>query len=958
MTRIVINIYDYLSRHRRAGWLLFAGVTAFLIVSMLSIGYKEDIRDFLPFDDDNATAMEIYQDITGANRVYAVVSGDDTDCVIDAVEALLENIGERDTLGYIARTVATVDEDAMQRVLEAVYGLMPVLLTDEDYDRIDSLLASPGIADERVAAVKQSLLMPASGVIADNAARDPLGLFGGVTGRLGQAAAALDFNTGSGYIMSADGTDVFVLFESSFGPNESGLNGMLVDMLEDAADAVRASHDGVEITFTGAPVVAVENARCIKHDSLWSVIAAGLVIMALLIYVFRDARNIALIFVSVGWGWLFAMGAIALYYDSVSIIVIGIASVMLGIAVNYPLHLVDHLGECRDRKTALGQIVAPLVVGNVTTVGAFLCLVPLDSPALHDLGLFSSMLLIGTILFVLIFLPHVVRTRRRQGDAHGFIDRLASIEPSGNKHVLWWILALTVVFAIFSTRTTFDPDLRKINYLTDRNRELLDRLGSMFGSAGGQPVYVASTGSTWDEAVQQFERTRRLIGPEADGYGLSPMLGSFVVSRDTQLRRLERWELIAARRDSLMRLVDDARRRHGFSDGAFDDFDAMLLRNYSTVGLEEMSPLVETLFMGSVGRSGGRYSIVDVVKVPDDADRPAVIERLRAVVPAETLVFDVETMNGSLTSALADNFNYIGLACGCIVFLFLWLSMGRIELAVVSFLPMAVGWVWILGIMGMFGLHFNIVNVILATFIFGQGDDYTIFITEGLCYEHATGRRVLPQYKRSIIVSALIMFVGIGMLVFASHPAMRSLGQVAVIGMIVVVAMAYVIPPLAFGFLVNCRGRRRYRPVTARKLWLNALWHAGRLLRVGGGAIPGVEVAIAGRLPERRERVVVVYNHRSELDKWILRQLDRYYDVVDIQEDASLARGGRVLNVCIVGADMLLPLGEDIYSPGRVTLVLDRSPLDCEAVAREYVSADDTRRVEADRALYKRYDSA
>ena len=86
-------------------------------------------------------------------------------------------------------------------------------------------------------------------------------------------------------------------------------------------------------------------------------------------------------------------------------------------------------------------------------------------------------------------------------------------------------------------------------------------------------------------------------------------------------------------------------------------------------------------------------------------------------------------MNSALAINLSDNFNYFGWACGIIVFIFLWFSFGNIELAIMSFLPMAVSWIWILGIMGLTGIQFNIVNIILATFIFGQGDDYTIFMT-------------------------------------------------------------------------------------------------------------------------------------------------------------------------------------------------------------------------------------
>ena len=112
---------------------------------------------------------------------------------------------------------------------------------------------------------------------------------------------------------------------------------------------------------------------------------------------------------------------------------------------------------------------------------------------------------------------------------------------------------------------------------------------------------------------------------------------------------------------------------------------------------------------------------------------------------------------------------------------------------------MAFGWLWILGIMNLCGISFNIVNIILATFIFGQGDDYTIFITEGLIKDYRSGGKILISYQKSIILSALIMFVGIGSLIFAKHPALFSLAEVTIVGMACVVFMAWVVPP----FLIN-----------------------------------------------------------------------------------------------------------------------------------------------------------
>jgi predicted RND superfamily exporter protein len=56
-------------------------------------------------------------------------------------------------------------------------------------------------------------------------------------------------------------------------------------------------------------------------------------------------------------------------------------------------------------------MVLPLFIGNLTTVAAFFCLLWLDARAMQDLGLFASLMLVGTILFVLIFLPQFMRRR-------------------------------------------------------------------------------------------------------------------------------------------------------------------------------------------------------------------------------------------------------------------------------------------------------------------------------------------------------------------------------------------------------------------------------------------------------------------------------------------------------------------------------------------------------------------
>lgn len=112
---------------------------------------------------------------------------------------------------------------------------------------------------------------------------------------------------------------------------------------------------------------------------------------------------------------------------------------------------------------------------------------------------------------------------------------------------------------------------------------------------------------------------------------------------------------------------------------------------------------------------------------------------------------------------------------------------------------MLISWVIILGLMGILGIEFNIINIILSTFIFGIGDDFSIFIMDGLQNKYRTGQKVLNSHKTAIFFSAFTTVVGMGALVFAKHPALQSISLISILGMIAVVLVAYTIQPLISG---------------------------------------------------------------------------------------------------------------------------------------------------------------
>ncbi len=898
MTEFFLKIYDFLSARRGLSIAVALALTILLAFFASRVHYEEDIAKFLPQSGDIQRYQDVYQQFAAQSRIAVVFSPVSDTLDMETMEGAMTRLGEiLDESEMAVHVSATVDESQVFDLMDAVYAHLPYLLTDEDYRRIDSLLRIPGFVRDRIAQDKQTLMFPVAGTLMHTLPVDPLQLFTPVLRRLNSLKMSDAFQIIDGYLFTADGRHGIVTFDSPFGANESYRNGQLSKYLDARIGELQAEFPGVEITAVGAPLIAASNAAQIKRDSITAVAIAIVLILMILLLHYRRLSDILWVGASILFGALFSLAGISLFRGSISIIVIGIGSVIVGIVANYPLHFLDQYKETGDRREALKEMVLPLLIGNLTTVAAFFCLLWLDARAMQDLGLFASLMLVGTILFVLVFLPQFMRYRPAPA-AHRLFDRWAGLNLSRSKAKPWILLsglAITLVLGFFSRKTTFDSDLSHINYMTPAQREKLDILSQVQSSG---TMYAVAEGATLQEAVDRNEAlTERLR--TSDAVSSVSGVGEMLPSQQRQKRAADRWNAFWQEEEHRRVLAEVAREADacGFSPQAFQPFFALFESPCSVVGIETFDDIIGPFTDKYIFPMENGYRIVSYV----GTDRPEAVHALVDGGSPHTFVFSGSDMGRRLVDMLRGSFNYIGMVCSVVVFLFLLLSFRRIELALMAFLPLAVSWIWILGIMHLTGIQFNIVNIILATFIFGQGDDYTIFITEGLLYEYTTGKPRLSSYKHSVVISALIMFAGIGCLVVARHPALRSLALVTIVGMATVVLMASFLPPVVFDWLTRKKGQLRDVPVTlgrllytlmygiafltlflllipytalhflvgrdteARKLrYHELLWKIARFCLQH---LPGIGFTIRNRAGETFEKpAVIIANHQSHLD--------------------------------------------------------------------------------------------
>ena len=840
MKSFFLNIYRYLRQHSAVLWGALTLLTLLCVLSAMRINFVEDISGFLPRNKDNERINYAYEHIGAANKlmVYISQTGEkdnekgneeniDYELLCDAADRFAELFQEASVETCLDATQNTdqnksvetchgtsllyqVDQDKIDEITAFVIENMPYFLTDEDYERMDTLLSYEHISEQL--ANDKLLLSSPMATMRTIIQKDPLIFSANILQSLNNFRPDNGYHIEDGYIFNKEGDEAIIVITSPYPVSETQNNAKLIQKIHETAHAVEEEFKHqVHVSSFGAAEVSLTNARQIKKDSFLAISLSLIFIMALLIYYYRNARSILLIFLSTLAGGLFALGVIALVKNPVSLIAIGVASIIIGIAINYPIHFLSHFKRTDDKEQIIKDIVTPLLTGNITTVGAFVSLMFISSDAMKDLGLFAALLLVGTIMFVLIFLPHLLGKHYPGKDRQLAFKSVAEFRPEKHGLIIVAVLVLTLVFFHFGKHASFDTDMHHINYMTEEQKAAFQQLLAE-SDTNMNTVYCIAEGNTLDEALEYNEK----IFAKTHGWASLQQvngIGNFMPSTVTQQKRLEHWhQFWKDKKEHFFRNLDKAAAENGFAPAAFQPCKNIIEQEYEIQDIQHFNLIKEELASNYISEEEGHYLVYNLLKVyKNDVDK---VETLFNGIDEHIFAFTESSIASRLVNALSQDFDYVLFICGFIVFAFLLISFGRIEICLMAFTPLVIAWIWILGIMGLTGISFNIVNIILATFIFGMGDDYSIFVTEGLSYEYRFGRPMLSQFKNSIILSSSIMFIGIGMLIFAKHPAMKSLAEVTIIGMLTVVLMAYIIPPFIFKWMTQKKGKPRKQPIT------------------------------------------------------------------------------------------------------------------------------------------------
>lgn len=827
--------------------LIFAG----LVFLVSKIRFEEDISKLIPINAENKDLQKVLKTVNFTDKIIVNIKRNDS---ADIDELLQYATDFTDSLeahsgNYIKNIRGKVDEENMFRTMDFVFQNLPLFLSKEDYQTIANKI-QPDSISAITEANYRTLISPSGIVSKDFILRDPLGLSFIALKKLRQLGVTDDFVLKEGYLVSKDEKNILLFISPKYSSSETAENSKFAEQLYSLQDSLDEKYSGkVSSEYFGAALIAVANAEQIKNDIQFTVGITFTLLILIFILFYRRLYIPFILFVPTLFGGLLAMALLFVIREEISAISLGIGSVLLGVTLDYSLHILTHIRNNETIENLYRDITEPILMSSLTTSTAFLCLLFLDSQALQDLGIFAAISVLGAAVFSLFFIPLVYKNPVSQKQRRNILDSVAGYPFHKNKILLAGIVVLIIVSFFTYPRVDFDKDISKLNYEPEKIKTAMRHLDELT-DISSKSVYLATYGKSVEGTLQlndSIHQKLELMKAKGEISGFSS-IGALVHSQRDQREKILQWREFwnENTKDSTENYLVRSGAEIGFKPTTFEKFYNFLDKDFQTLKPEDYQQVPSMLLEDFITTEADFTTITALVKLEDN--NASEIKETFKNFP-NTLVIDRQEMNETFLGSLKNDFHTLIGYCLIVVLLILFVFFRSFALTLVTIAPIFLTWFLTLGIMGLFHIKFNIFNIIITTFIFGLGIDYSIFMTKGLQKELQTGEKLMVTHKTSIMLSVLTTILGIGVLVFAKHPALYSISVVSIIGIFSAMFAAFTVQPLLFKLFIGSNTKPPIQP----RMFLHSMFSFG-YFGLGGIFVSLYSVTILPLLPVEKQK--------------------------------------------------------------------------------------------------------
>ncbi|MGR3309464.1 MAG: efflux RND transporter permease subunit [Candidatus Brocadiales bacterium] len=784
---------------------------------------NSDILDVLPTNNKNVAQFKDFIEKYGTmdNITFVIESEDNR---IDEQIELIENLAKRLIQSPL---IAYVDYSPLKTKNDLFLRRFPLFLDENGLKHLEKRLTPIGI-ERQIRQNRQKLLSPISSPFDyELIARDPLNLSDIVKDSLMKSHKTDRLDFSMGYYFTTDYSTAFI-FAKPKGKSrdmafvkelKKDLNTIILLAMKESGNP-----SGVQIGLTGGYILSDDIRKIIRHDIITST-ALSVFLIALLIWLVYRVR--ARVLIIIGFTMLTSLAmtlAFAFFlFGSLNVVTSIVAAVLIGLYVDYSMHTVkrfsDELRMHNNPLLALEATItktgAAIIISGITTSLSFFSILVTEFRGLYELGVVAGigvMLCLISTLFLMNALLVWLSKPGFQSIQHE--KRLSSGVVTLTNFIIKnhrYIILTGIVFICFAgygiSMMKFDNNPDNLNPKDCSAIAVGKKIGEKLGKKG-VPLNISVKAKDEEELTSAFDALEKTLSRwERDGLIESyHSLSMFMPAPSAQSARMDRlkemWGTKGLQLDAAETILNAALKKNNLvhEDGYIHKYlngIVNAVNNTEFIGLRE----VEAFFAPRHKRfyNKDNLSIAAYLFPTDRGWDKQTIDVIQGyikskgenwILTGKSILFREMKPTIIWSSTLAT------LLALLLNFIIIYLYFKKIIHVMLVLLPVTVGFILTMGIMGYMQAPFNYINVGTIALIFGLGVDDGIYVMQAYTREDKMDiGNALRISCKNVIMCAATTVAGCGSLITVKFTGIATIGPILSIGAITCAFTALIILP-------------------------------------------------------------------------------------------------------------------------------------------------------------------
>ena len=717
-----------------------------------------------------------------------VIAGDNAEEILLASEIQSGTLSRRYILSIDAgegQQVSAAFTQAWLSQLKSISGVVDVWATDEKrgalaalsalyaphgaqlYSRqpeqaLAEILTEPALA-ERAAGLKQALLSPQGQMIKKIAVQDPLLL--SLNGFKDFAAQFKNQNnTVSQYAN-------FILETQMSGMNVPEQIQIQTQINATFAEQKSVNQKNYQLDMTGIPLFAAATQSMMETDIKRVSIISTLALTLLFLFIFRSFRVMFWVFSLLMTVMAVAVIVTNLVFGSVHGMTIAIGSTLIGICIDYPIHVLVHAQgmEYAQRLKIIKKIFPSLLMGALTTLIGYVALGLSGYPGFQQVALYTGTGIIVSLLLTRYLFPKLMMAEAKAVAPFRFIAFWPAFCQRHRRSLVGAVLVLSIAGLVQLDRLQWMQDLQQLtpelDYLKVQDKKIRDRLVSMEPGR-----FVLVSGDSLETTLQRAEQVYLRLDKVKQAGGLEDYFGLYpwVLSEQQQLKNQQ--VLLSALTDEQRDFWRQALQAQGLSVQRLGNLDYSQ-REILTVQQVLQSPVAKLMSSQLVLSDQQNLLIIWLT-----SHKPEALQAALADMP-HVHYFSQRDMLNRMAVDYQQRAQMTLLAGLALIALLLWLRYKSILLTLQTLSPAFLAALLILALWAWTGEAISFLHLVGFLLAVAICVDYGIFYQE-----NRSGHLVLTYQAMaaSMMTSALVF----GCLIFAQTMMLQTLAKVVSCGVV------------------------------------------------------------------------------------------------------------------------------------------------------------------------------